>query len=612
MTRFISQIWKGVTAAKNATGNILFVLLLTLLVFAIFTADSPAIPDSTALILNPTGIIVDQKRVIDPFSEFLSGYDETEDPETLLRDILEALESASTDDRVKSLVLDLRHLRGASMSKLEEIGVAIDKFKASGKPVFAFAPNYSQSQYLIAVHASKIYLDQQSYQTFGGVFFTGLSLYPTYFKSALAKLKVNFHVFKAGLYKGAVEPVLRDDMSEAAKEANLDFIGVLWEHYRDTIVSQRDITRDSFEKYANQYDELLAGVDDDGARLAIEQGFVDGLITVSDWRQEMQSISGVSGNTFNQISLGDYLLASRPPLPVVNPRSEKIAIITAIGTILEGDKPAGEIGGDSLSTLIRQAREDKQIKALVVRIDSPGGSSSASEQIRNELELTQKSGKPVIISMSGYAASGGYWIASTANKIFAAATTVTGSIGVFVLWPTFEQSITELGINSDGVGTTSLRGAFNALEEINPVMQKILELKVDSTYSKFLGLVARGREMSVDDVDKIAQGRVWAGRTAVELGLVDAIGSLDDAVQSAALLTDLEDYDVVYLEKELSPKDRLIQQILNSTLKMVHMVSGGFSSHWQLLGEVPREISDILQMSRSPGIYLQCVYCRVD
>jgi protease-4 len=214
--------------------------------------------------------------------------------------------------------------------------------------------------------------------------------------------------------------------------------------------------------------------------------------------------------------------------------------------------------------------------------------------------------------MSGYAASGGYWIASTANKIFAAATTVTGSIGVFVLWPTFEQSITELGINSDGVGTTSLRGAFNALEEINPVMQKILELKVDSTYSKFLGLVARGREMSVDDVDKIAQGRVWAGRTAVELGLVDAIGSLDDAVQSAALLTDLEDYDVVYLEKELSPKDRLIQQILNSTLKMVHMVSGGFSSHWQLLGEVPREISDILQMSRSPGIYLQCVYCRVD
>ncbi|MBQ61486.1 MAG: signal peptide peptidase SppA [Gammaproteobacteria bacterium] len=612
MSSLIGKMWQGLTAAKNALGNILFVLLLILLTFAVFSTDSPAIPDSTALVLDPTGVIVDQKRAIDPVGEFLSGYDETEDPETLLGDILEALETASTDDRVKSLVLDLRHLEGASMSKLEEIGWAIDKFKASGKPVFAFAPNYSQSQYLIAVHASRIYLDQQSYQTFGGVFLTGLSLYPTYFKSALTKLKVNVHVFKAGLYKGAVEPVIRDDMSEAAKEANMGFIGVLWAHYRDTIVSQRDITHQSFEKYTNKYDELLVSVDDDSARLAVEQGFVDALISVSDWRQEMQSITGVSGKTFNQITFRDYLLASRPPLPVVNPASEKIAVITAIGTILDGDKPAGEIGGESISKLIRQARDDKQIKALVVRIDSPGGSSSASEQIRSELELTQKSGKPVIISMSGYAASGGYWIASTANKIFAADTTVTGSIGVFALWPTFEQSISELGINSDGVGTTSLRGVFNSLEEINPVMQKILERKVDSTYRKFLGLVARGREMSIDDVGNIAQGRVWAGKTAVELGLVDAIGSLDDAIQSAALLADLQVYNVVYLEKELSPKDRLLQQILSSSLKMVRAATGGFSSHWQMLGEVPREISDLLHVGRSPAIYLQCLHCRVN
>ncbi|MCZ6503637.1 MAG: signal peptide peptidase SppA [Gammaproteobacteria bacterium] len=612
MTRFIKGLWNAVTATKNATGNIVFLLLLSLLVYAIFSSDRIGVPDSTALILNPTGIIVDQKRAIDPISEFLSGYEEKEDSETLLRDILEALDTATTDDRVKSLVLDLHHFRGASMSKLEEIGVAIGKFKASGKPVFAFAPNYSQGQYLIAAHADKVYLDQQGFQTFGGVFLTGLSLYPTYFKSALEKLKINVHVYKAGLYKGAVEPILRDDMSEAAKEANAGWIGVLWDQYRDTIVMQRGITSESFARYTNQYDELLASIDDDSARLAVQEGFVDDIISVDAWRKEMQSIAGVSGKTYKQISYKNYLLATRSPISVINPSSEKIAVITAIGTIFDGEQPAGEIGGDSISKLIRQARDDNQVKALVVRIDSPGGSASASEQIRGELELTQQSGKPVIVSMSGYAASGGYWIASTANKIFAASTTVTGSIGVFILWPTFEQSITELGINSDGIGTTSLSGAFNSLEEINPALQKIWELKVNSIYQKFLGLVAKGREMSVDDVDKIAQGRVWAGQTAVELGLVDSIGDLNDAIQSAALLADIEDYDVVYLEKELSAKERLFKQILNSSLKMVHTATDGVRSQWQLLGKVPREITDILQMSRSPGIYLQCIYCRVN
>lgn len=611
MTRFIKGLWNAITATKNAAGNIVFLLLLSLVIFVIFSSGYPSVPDTTALILNPSGIIVDQIRAIDPVSKFLSDYEEKEDSETLLRDIIEALDTARTDDRVKSLVLDLDHFRGASMSKLEEIGGAIEKFKASGKPVFAFAPNYSQSQYLLAVHADKIYLDGQSYQTFGGVFLTGFSVYPTYFKTALEKLKINFHVFKAGLYKGAVESILRDDMSEAAKEATAGWLGVLWEKYRDTIVSQRNVTRESFARYTNHYDELLAGIDNDSAQLAVQEGFVDAIISADAWREEMRSINGESGKTYKHISYKHYLLATRSSIPIINPASEKIAVITATGTIYDGEQPAGDIGGESISKLIRQARDDDKIKALVVRIDSPGGSSSASEQIRSELELTQASGKPVIVSMSGYAASGGYWIASTANKIFAASTTVTGSIGVFILFPTFEQSITELGINSDGVGTTSLSGAFNSFEEINPALQKILKLKVDSTYKKFLGLVAKGREMSVEEVDAIAQGRVWAGQTAVELGLVDSIGDLNDAIQSAALLADLTDYDVVYLEKELSAKERLFRQLLNSSLRMIHAATGGVSSHWRFLGKVPREFTDILKMSRSPEIYLQCLYCRV-
>lgn len=611
MIRLINGLWNAISATKKAIGNLLFLFVVVFILVSIFKSEGGSVADSTALILNPSGTIVDQKRVADPFREFLSGYDEQR-TETLLRDLLEAIAGAATDQRVKSLVLDLRQLQGASMSKLEEIGSAIEKFKGSGKPVYAFSPSYSQSQYLIAVHADKVYLDKQSFETFGGVFLTGLGIYPTYFRAASEKLKINFHVFKAGLYKGAVEPYLRDGMSDAAKEANRGWIGVLWSQYRDTIVEQRNISPQAFEQYTNRYDELLAEYGNDAAELALKEGLVDAIITKKAWREEMQSVVGESGSTYNHITLKRYLLATRSTISVADPSAEKIAVITASGTIYDGEQPAGNIGGISISKLIRDAREDQQVKALVMRVDSPGGSASASEMIRSELELTQDAGKPVVVSMSGYAASGGYWISSTANKIFSAGTTVTGSIGTFIVFPTFEESLSELGVNSDGVGTTTLSGSFNAFREINPRLQKTLEYSVTHTYQKFIGLVAKGREMPILEVDKIAQGRVWAGSTAVELGLVDAIGNLEDAIESAALLADVHDYEVVYLEQELSTSERLVRQIMNSSLKAIHKATGGISGHWQILGKVSTEISALLEMSQSPGIYLQCVYCRVN
>jgi protease-4 len=345
--------------------------------------------------------------------------------------------------------------------------------------------------------------------------------------------------------------------------------------------------------------------------MAVEEGLVDAIISKKAWREEMQSIVGSSESTYNHVSLKNYLLATRPSNPVFDPAANKIAVITARGTIYDGVQPAGEIGSESISRLIRAARNNEHVKALVVRIDSPGGSASASELIRSELELTQDEGKPVVISMSGYAASGGYWIASTANKIFSADTTVTGSIGTFVIFPTFEESLAELGIHTDGVGTTTLSGAFNALQEINPVLQKSLEHSVRHTYEKFIGLVAQGREMSLEDVDKIAQGRVWAGSTAVNLGLVDAIGNLQDAINSAAMLADVEDYEIIYLEQELTTSERLLNQLLGSGLKAVHDATGGVSNQWQLLGKVSQDFNAILEMSQSPGIYLQCVYCKL-
>lgn len=611
MTRLIRGFWNILTALKNATGNLIFLSLVVLIIVALFTSESASVPDTTALILNPSGVIVDQLTPVDPVAEFFSGYGDDE-TETLQRDLLEAISRGAEDERVRSLVLDLYKLEGASMSKLEEIGSAILQFKESGKPVYAFGASYSQSQYLFAVNADKIYLDEQSFQALGGVFLTGLGVYPTFFKEGLDKLKVKVHIFKAGLYKGAVEPLLRNDMSPEAKEANAGWIGVLWDQYKQTVIKARKISPEAFDNYTNHFDEILSSSDNDSSKLALQQGLVDGIVTRETWRKEMQSISGVHESTYNHISYKNYLLATRAPIAAVNPMTTKIAVITATGIIYDGNQPAGSIGGDSLSKLIRQAREDKQIKAIVMRIDSPGGSASASELIRSELQLTQDKGKPVIVSMSGYAASGGYWIASTANLILAAETTVTGSIGVFSIFPTFDESMGELGIYTDGVGTTSLSGAFDTLQPINPVLARTLDQSVKHTYAKFLGLVARGREMSVENVDKIAQGRVWAGSTAVELGLVDSIGSLDDAIKSAALLADIKDYEVVYLEKELSTKELLLKEILNSGLQAIHSVTGGVSNQWPLLNRIPEELGRILDFTKAPGVYVQCLYCRVN
>ncbi len=614
MFSFIRKFWHTITATKNAVGNIIFLILVALIITGIFATETPQIASSTALVINPTGIIVDQKQVVDPFSEFLAGYEE-ESAETLQRDILEAINTASEDNRIKALVLDFHAMRGASMSKLEEISASIEQFKATGKPVYAFARRYNQAQYYVAAHADKIYIEKLDFGGFGGVFLTGIGVYPTYFKDALDKLKITFHIFKAGLYKGAVEPFMRNDMSDEAKTANSGWIGVLWEHYQNTIVKQRGISAEDFQQYTTHYDQMLV---DDGigpARLAVDQGLIDAIISREEWLEQMKVLVGKSKSSYQHVTLNNYLLATRPPIETLDPGKRKVAVITASGTIYDGEQPPGQIGGDSMAKLIRDARKDSTIQAIVVRIDSPGGSSSASELIRSELALAQSDGIPVVVSMSGYAASGGYWIASTANKIFSAETTVTGSIGVFAIFPTFEESLAELGIRSDGVGTTALSGSFNSFKEINPQLENIMQNSVLRTYKRFISLVAEGREQTVEEIDQIAQGRVWAGSTAVELGLVDAIGDLEDAIDSAAILADLTDYDVVYLEKELSTKEKFLQQMMSSSLSSIHKVTGGVSDRWMTLvnapAMVPVEITRLLEMSRSPDTYLQCVACEV-
>lgn len=610
MGSFFRGIWNFITHLKNALGNLIFLAIVVLLLLAVFGREAITIPEKAALVIDPSGIIVEQKRPLDPIDEFLSGYDDKES-ETLLRSMLDAIDEAADDARIKALVLDLEDLRGAGMSKLEEIGDALNDFKArSGKPVYAFGPSYTQSQYYLASHADKVFLNSQSFQSFGGVFLTGLGVYPTYFKSALDKLKINFHVFKVGEYKGAVEPFTRDSMSEASKENNRQWLGVLWDEYSKTVVENRGLSRQAFEAYTNEYDVLLGKSGNDPAALAIDQGLVDEKINKADWIDRMVELVGRTDGSFNKIGYRDYLGITRPPFPDISPATNTIAVITAKGNILEGEQPAGSIGSDSLTRLIKRARENDSVKALVLRVDSPGGSAAASEEIRTELEMTRNEGKPVVVSMSSYAASGGYWISTPANKIFALNTTVTGSIGTFMLFPTLDQSLSELGINSDGVGTTALSGSLDASRPLNPILERTLERTIKHTYQKFINLVAEGRDMKPRAVEQIAQGRVWSGQTAVDKGLVDAIGDLQDAIDSAALLASVDDYEVVHLEKSLTTRERLMKQVLGGSLRTAHRLTGGIASDWYTLGKLSSEVTDLVRMSKEPGLYLQCIYCR--
>ncbi|MDZ7686502.1 MAG: signal peptide peptidase SppA [Gammaproteobacteria bacterium] len=489
--------------------------------------------------------------------------------------MLEAIEEGQEDDRIKAIVLRLDSLVGTSMSMLEEIGAALDEFRDSGKPVYAYGRGYTQAQYYIAAHADEILLDSSSFPTLGGVFMTGFGAYPTYFSSALEKLNVNIHLFKVGSYKSAAEPYTRNSMSEEAKASTGQWLGELWSAYSQDVISNREITEQAFTAYTNRYDELLANADGDSVQLAVDQGLVDRLVTHDEFESELADQVGKNGNgEFARIGFRDYLKVIRPPIPVPTPGADQIAVITVKGTILDGEQPAGTIGGETVSKLVEKARKNDAVKAVVLRIDSPGGSANASERIRAQLAMTQRAGKPVVVSMSGVAASGGYWIASTANKIFALPTTITGSIGAYIVLPSLENSLAELGITTDGIGTTDLSGSLDLTQPLNPVLERTLQISIQQVYRRFLNVVAEGREMTVNEVDEIAQGRVWSGQTAVEIGLVDAIGNLDDAIQSAALLADATDYEILHIEKELSAREQLIRQLLNSSAAIAKAAFG--------------------------------------
>ena len=568
----LSRLGGFITRARNFVLNTLFIVLLLFVLFAIVEAfDTPGVPQGSALVLDPRGIVVEETAPRDPFRDLLASEGS---PESDVHELVRAIDRAAGDGRIEMLVLDLDELEYASAAHAEVIGAAIGRFREAGKASVAIGNAYTQSQYAIASHADAVFMHPD-----GFLVLPGYGTFRTYFKGLLDSLKLNIHVFRVGEYKSAVEPFLRDDMSAPAREANQVLVDGLWASYRQNILENRGLDEESFDHFSESFDEALARTEGDVARAALESGFVDELMTSDQMRSHIAGTVGRDDdNDFNGIGYRAYLRTLGPP------RSDpgNVGLVFARGIIQMGEDRT-EAASDNLVRLIRQAREDDAVQALVLRVDSPGGSAFASELIRQELELVQLAGKPVVASMGSVAASGGYWISSTADRILAHPTTITGSIGIFSLFFDVEESLSSIGIHTDGVGSSPWAGALDPARAPNEQVQRAMQFGVEHGYRQFINLVARGRDMAPDAVEEVAQGRVWIGSQAVELGLVDGLGNMADAVAAAAELADLADYGIKRFTTPLSPQDMLIQQFLDSTqtappMRILDVVRGA----WEL------------------------------
>jgi protease-4 len=603
--RMVKSFWRGLTVLRQFSVNLIFLIILVAVVSFLLSGFEKKIPGAAALILAPQGIIVEQASGSALAADL---FDPSSHSETLLQDLIYAIDHARTDPRVQLIVLDLERLRGGGITKLHDVGTALREFRESGKQILAYGGIFTQQQYYLAAHADRVYLDPM-----GAVFLTGYGVYRNYYKSALDKLLVRIHVFIVGTFKSALEPFLRDDMSAPAKTANLAWLEDLWGAYRSDMAGLRPLEPEDFDAYINRYPELLAGAGGDSARLALTSGLVDGLKTSNEVEQELIGLVGKSedGSTFNRIELDEYLGAIGPRPRVSGTGRDQVGVIFARGMILDGVQPAGRIGGDSLAGLIRSARTNPSIRALVLRLDTNGGSAFASEVIRRELEISRAEGIPVVVSMGSAAASGGYWIATAADEIWASPTTLTGSIGIFGAFATFEESLARIGIHNDGVGTHSFSDAFIASRSMNPELAAAIQQLTERGYRLFLEKVVDGRGLSMETVEKIAEGRVWTGSRAQKIGLVDRLGDLEDAIGSAAQLAGLSDFSVVILDQPLSAREKLIRG-LNRMVRSVHRSVDPEPrlERLKVLRDVWIDLTPLLQMNDPNGIYAYCLPCR--
>jgi protease IV len=604
---FFSGLWRALDGLRKVL-HLIVLLVVFGIIIGVMRGSVPLVPSKAALVIAPEGPLVEQlagnprQRALD---EALGNQKE----QALLWDLTDAIHAAAGDKRIQVLALDLDKLEGATQPSLAELAASIREFRATGKKVIAYGSELTQERYYLAAQADEIYLDPM-----GFVLVQGYDRYRTYLKDALDKLGVDVNVFRVGQFKSAVETYTRTSMSPEDREESRVYLTSLWNTYQDEVTRARKIAPDALTKYVDTFMQTVPAAKGDAAKVALAQNLVTALKTNIEVEKRLTQLVGADddGDSFSQIASADYLRVAKAERKL-NIGRQKVGVIVASGEILDGDQPPGTIGGDSTARLIRDAREDKEVKAVVLRVDSPGGSVFASEEIYRELVALKAAGKPLVVSMSGYAASGGYYISAPADEIWANPATITGSIGIFAIIPTFDKTLGKIGVGTDGVGTTALSGQARLDRPLSEGTKAVIQSVTTHGYDEFLERVSAGRGKSTEEVNAIAQGRVWAGVDAKRVGLVDQLGLFNDAVKSAARRAKLTDYTTKFMEPKLTWAQSLALNIKTRLVRMFFHASPDQAALAQLaarLDPVAHQAELLARFSQPNRLYAYC-FCEV-
>jgi protease-4 len=605
---FFSGLWRGLDGLRKALHLILLLVIFGVLI-GVLRGSVPRIPARAALLIAPEGQLVEQLSG-DPLERALQQTRSETHRETLLWDLTDSIRAAASDTRIQAVALDLEKFEGATQPTMEELAAALREFRASGKKVIAFSADLSQERYYLAAQADEVLLDPM-----GFLDIDGYDRYRMYLKEVLDKLAVDVNVFRVGAFKSAVETYTRSNMSAEDREESRVYLGALWSSYQAAVTRARKLPPDALEHYVATLSKTVPAAGGDGARVALQASLVTALKTRIDFEQRLIALVGKDDDngSFRSVSVDDYVRYARAQQKLRADGKARIGVIVAEGDILDGEQPPGTIGGESTARLIRQARMDKDIKAVVLRVDSPGGSVQASEQIYQELVALRAAGKPLVVSMSGYAASGGYYISAPADEIWASPATITGSIGIFAIIPTFDRTLGKIGVNVDGVGTTPLSGQLRLDRPIGEDQRTLVQARISRGYDEFVARVASGRKKTREEVDKIGQGRVWAGSDARRQGLVDQLGSFNEAARAAARRAKVTDYALEFIEPELTWAQALAMQLKSSVAALALRASPGEAALAQLaqrLDPVAREAQRLARFSAPNRLYAYC-FCEV-
>lgn len=603
---FFRWAWRILNFIRNMVLNVVFILLVLVCIGVWMQMKSSTVETTGrgALLMNITGVVVDKPSTsgkLGALTRELLGASSDRLQENSLFDIVQTIRQAKDDRNITGIVLDLKNFAGADQPSMQYIGKALREFRDSGKPVYAIGDSYTQGQYYLASYANKVYLSPQGVVDLHGFATNGL-----YYKSLLDKLKVTTHVFRVGTYKSAVEPFIRDDMSPAARDADSRWIGELWQNYLNTVSANRQISAQQLFPGAKGMLDGLRKVDGDTAKYALDNKLVDELADSTQVEKALTKQFGWSkeDNDYRAVSMYDYAVKAPPST------GDSVAVIFADGAIIDGEETAGSVGGDTTAAQIRDARLDPKVKAIVLRVNSPGGSVSASEVIRSELAAARAAGKPVVVSMGGMAASGGYWISTPASYIVANPSTLTGSIGIFGIINTVQDSLDSIGVHTDGVATSPLADV-SMTKALPQEVQDMIQLSIESGYKRFINLVAQSRHSTPEQVDKIAQGHVWTGEDAKANGLVDSLGDFDDAVAKAAELAKLKQWHVDYYQQDPGFLNMVLNNMSGSVrAALPDVVQAYLPAPLSSAAKVMKQESDKLAAFNDPqNRYAFCLTC---